>query len=89
MDDVTAPENQDELAENADQNPSEDGPPERAPASYGAGDPDPEMNEKLVEVLKTVFDPEIPVFVPRLEVTVHAGAQQLAELVLGAGTLGA
>ncbi len=61
MDDVTAPENQDEMAENPGQNPTESAPPERAPSTYGAGDPDPAMNEKLVEVLKTVFDPEIPV----------------------------
>jgi len=36
-------------------------PPEREPESFGSGSANPELEESLVEVLKTVYDPEIPV----------------------------
>ena len=38
-----------------------DATPERAPETYGTGDANAELNDKIVEVLKTVYDPEIPV----------------------------
>ena len=34
---------------------------ERAPSSYGTGDTNAELQDTITEVLKTVFDPEIPV----------------------------
>lgn len=36
-------------------------PADREPASYGAGEPDGALNARVVEALKTVYDPEIPV----------------------------
>jgi FeS assembly SUF system protein len=35
--------------------------PARDPSTYGTGIADPELIDKVVEALKTVFDPEIPV----------------------------
>jgi FeS assembly SUF system protein len=40
----------------------EDGKPiERDPQTYGQGEPDTVLKDRVVETLKTVFDPEIPV----------------------------
>jgi FeS assembly SUF system protein len=36
-------------------------PAERGPETYATGDLNPELSDKLVEVLKSVYDPEIPV----------------------------
>ena len=39
----------------------ESSPTERGPGTYGTGDANPELCDRLVDVLKSVYDPEIPV----------------------------
>lgn len=40
---------------------SEVAPAERGPETFATGEANPELSDKLVEVLKSVYDPEIPV----------------------------
>ena len=46
--------------------PSASGPEETVSREEGVSEPDPELEERVVTVLKTVYDPEIPVDIHEL-----------------------
>ncbi|MAG56140.1 MAG: FeS assembly SUF system protein [Planctomycetes bacterium] len=69
---------------------ADDAPPERAPDTFGTGDPNPELNDAIVEALQTVFDPEIPVDIYQMgliyEVRVDTEGSAYVEMTLTSPT---
>ena len=49
---------------------------ERASETYGAGEANSELNEKVVQVLKSVYDPEIPVNIYEMGLIYEVRADQ-------------